>query len=93
MFWAITTTAPFALVAVALLIDRMEVLATRLLAAMLWAFGLVVWVPLILSNPHSRSNWSEGTETVAIGAASWILANLIVQSEKGYGRDAFPRTR
>ena len=80
MFWAIATTAPFVLAAVALLIDRMALLATRLLAAMFWAFGLVVWVPLILSNPHNRSNWSEGTETVAIGAAAWILAELIARS-------------
>ncbi len=80
MFWAVTTTAPFVLVAVALVVDRMAILATRLLAAMFWAFGLLVWIPLIFSNPHSHSNWSEGTETVAIGAASWLLANLMEQS-------------
>lgn len=80
MFWAIATTAPFVLAAVALFIDRMASLATRLLAAMLWAFGLLVWIPLILSSPHTRSNWSEGTETVAIGAAAWMLAELIARS-------------
>lgn len=85
MFWAVTTTAPFVLAAVALIFNRMAVLATRLLAAMFWAFGLLVWVPLILSNPHSRSNWSEGTETVAIGAAAWILAELIARSDVSYG--------
>jgi len=77
MFWAVATTAPFVLAGVALIIDRMALLATRLLAAMFWAFGVLVWVPLLLSNPHSQSNWSEGTETVAIGAAAWMLAELI----------------
>ena len=47
---------------------------------MFWAFGLLVWVPQIISNPHSQSNWSEGTETVAIGAAAWILAELLARS-------------
>ena len=79
MFWAIATTAPFGLAGIALVIDRMTILATRLLAAMLWAFGLLVWVPLILSNPHTHSNWSEGTETVAIGAAAWLLAEFIAR--------------
>ena len=79
LFWAITTTVPFALAAVALVVDCMAILATRLLAVMLWAFGFLVWVPLIISNPHSHSNWSEGAETVAIGAAAWILAELATE--------------
>ncbi len=83
MFWAVTTTAPFVLVAVALIIDRMAVLATRLLAAMFWAFGVLVWVPLIIANPHSHSNWNEGAETVAIGAAAWLLAELLGRSPNG----------
>jgi hypothetical protein len=80
MFWAIATEVPFALVAIALVIDRMAVLATRLFAAMFWAFGLLIWVPLLISHPHSYGNWAEGTETVAIGAAAWILADLIARS-------------
>ncbi|HVA28246.1 MAG TPA: hypothetical protein VNF68_08705 [Candidatus Baltobacteraceae bacterium] len=82
MFWAVTTTVPFALVAIALLIDRKAILASRLFAAMFWAFGLLVWLPLLFSKPHVFSNWNEGTETVAIGAAGWILADLIARSRR-----------
>ena len=77
MFWAVTTTVLFALAAVALLTNRMALLATRLLTMMLVIFGLLVWVPLVLSDPHNHTNWSETTETFAIAGAAWILADLL----------------
>jgi hypothetical protein len=77
MFWAVTTTVLFALAAVALLTNRMALLATRLLTMMLLLFGLLVWVPLLLSAPHNHANWSEIAETFAIAGAAWILADLL----------------
>jgi hypothetical protein len=77
MFWAVTTTVLFALAAVALLTNRMALLATRLLTMMLVIFGLLVWVPLLLSDPHNYTNWSENAETFAIAGAAWILADLL----------------
>jgi hypothetical protein len=77
MFWAVTTTVFFALAAVALLTNRMALLAARLLTIMLVLFGLLVWVPLLLSDPHSHANWSENTETFAIAGTAWILADLL----------------
>jgi hypothetical protein len=77
MFWALTTTVFFALAAVALLANRMALLAARLLTVMVVSFGLLVWVPLILSDPHNHTNWSENAETFAIAGAAWILADLL----------------
>jgi hypothetical protein len=77
MFWAVTTTVFFALAAVALVTNRMALLATRLLTMMLVIFGLLVWVPLLLSNPHNPTNWGETAETFAIAGAAWILADLL----------------
>jgi hypothetical protein len=77
MFWAVTTTVFFALAAVALLANRMALLAARLLTVMLVSFGLLVWVPLLLSDPHNHTNWSENAETFAIAGAAWILADLL----------------
>jgi hypothetical protein len=76
MFWAVTTTVLFALAAVALLTNRMALLATRLLTMMLMIFGLLVWVPLLVSDPHNYTNWSENTETFAIAGAARILSDL-----------------
>jgi hypothetical protein len=77
MFWAVTTTVLFALAAVALLTNRMALLATRLLTMMVVIFGLLVWVPLVLSDPHNHANWSENAETFAIAGAAWILADVL----------------
>jgi hypothetical protein len=77
MFWAVTTTVLFALAAVALLTNRMALLATRLLTMMVVIFGLLVWVPLVLADPHNHANWSENAETFAIAGAAWILADLL----------------
>ena len=65
MFWAVTTIVLFALAALALLMNRMALLAARLLTMMLVIFGLLVWVPLVLADPHSHTNWSENVETFA----------------------------
>ena len=77
IFWAIATTVPFALAAIALLTNRMALLATRLLTIMIVSFGLLVWIPLLLSHPRSHTNWSEAAETFAIAGAAWILADLL----------------
>jgi hypothetical protein len=77
MFWAVATTVGFALAAVALLTNLMALLATRLLTMMIVVFGLSVWVPLLLSDPRSYTNWSETAETFAIAGTAWILADLL----------------
>ena len=77
MFWAVATTVFFALAAVSLFTNRMALLATRLLTMMLVLFGLLVWVPLVLADPHSHTNWSEFAETFAIAGTAWILADLL----------------
>jgi hypothetical protein len=43
---------------------------------MLVMFGLLVWLSLILSDPHNHTNWSETAETFAIAGAAWIFADL-----------------
>jgi len=77
LFWAVTTTVLFALAAVALLTSWMALLATRLLTMMLVIFGLLVWVPLLVSDLHNHTNWSENVETFAIAGTAWILADLL----------------
>lgn len=79
MFWAIATTVLFALAALALLTYRMALLASRLLTAMVVGFGLLVWVPLLVSNPHNQASWSEIAETFEIAGATWILADLLAE--------------
>jgi len=77
MFWAIATTVFFVVAAVALLANRMSLLAARLLTVMIASFGLIVWVPLVVSHSHDQANWSETAETFRIAGAAWILADLL----------------
>jgi hypothetical protein len=77
MFWAVTTTVLFALAAIALLANRVTLLTTRLLTMMLLIFGILVWLPLLLSDPRNPANWSETAETFAIAGTAWILADLL----------------
>ncbi|MBD5632919.1 MAG: hypothetical protein IAI49_00445 [Candidatus Eremiobacteraeota bacterium] len=77
MFWAVTTTVFLALATLALVTNRMALLATRLLTSMLALFGTVVWVPLIFWNVRNHFYWTEAAETFAIAAAVWVLADLL----------------
>lgn len=77
MFWAIITCIPFGLAAIALIIDGMALLAARLLTLMMMLFGVLVWIPILLVAPHSHGNWDEATQTFAIAAVAWILADLL----------------
>ncbi len=85
MFWAVATTVLFALAAVALLTNRMALLAARLLTMMVVSFGLLVWVPLVISSAHNHTNWSEIAETFAIAGTAWILAELLGESARSGG--------
>jgi hypothetical protein len=77
MFWAIATCVPFGLAAVALVTNRYALLASRLFALMMLLFGVLVWIPILLSDPRNHGDWVEATETVAIAGAAWVLADVL----------------
>ncbi|HEY6944000.1 MAG TPA: hypothetical protein VI431_02585 [Candidatus Acidoferrum sp.] len=79
LFWAIATTIAFGLAAVALLSGRSALLAARLLTIMLVGFGFLVWLPIVVSDPHKLFHWTESAETLAIAGAAWIVADFLSQ--------------
>jgi hypothetical protein len=77
MFWAILTTIAFALAAIAILINRWARLAMRLMTVMLAFFGVLVWVPRLISHhPQAHFNWSEFALTVLVTGAAWTVGDL-----------------
>src|SRR6266576_1923290 len=80
LFWAIATTVAFGLAAFALLSRRSAPLASRLLTIMLVGFGLLVWLPIVVSDPHKLFNWTESALTLAIAGAAWIVADFLAQN-------------
>lgn len=78
MFWAVLTTVAFALAAVAILINRRARLAARLMTLMLALFGVLVWVPRLVTHPEAHLNWSEFALTVLIAGAAWVVGDSVV---------------
>jgi hypothetical protein len=74
MFWAIATTIAFALAAIAILINVQARLALRLMTLMLALFGLLVWVPALVTHPEMHGNWSEFALNYLITGAAWLVA-------------------
>ncbi len=77
LFWAVATTMFFGLAAVAMRLGRFALLAARLLTIMLVGFGILIWVPAVISNPHKLSDWTENNLTFAIAGAAWIVADFL----------------
>ena len=77
MFWAVATTIAFGLGGIALLVGYKSLLASRLLTLMLLAFGVLIWIPILVANPKMHRNWSEGLETFAIAGVAWIVADFL----------------
>ena len=76
MFWAILTTLAFALAAIALLSNLQARRALRLMTLMLALFGVLVWIPRLVTHPKAHSNWSEFGLTFLITGAVWVVADL-----------------
>jgi hypothetical protein len=76
MFWAIITTIAFALASMAILVNRRARLALRLMTLMLALFGVLVWIPRLITHPETHLNWSEFSLTLLITGATWMVADL-----------------
>ncbi len=83
MFWAIVTTIALALAAIALLSGRWALLASRLLTAMIVAFGLLIWLPAPFADPRKLINWAGNAQNLAIAGASWIVMDYLSEQRRG----------
>lgn len=84
MFWTILTTIAFALAGIAVLIDVRARLALQMSALMMGLFGILIWVPHIVTAPHDLSNWNEiATNYLITGAALAVMGGLRA-SESAY---------
>jgi uncharacterized membrane protein len=75
-FWAILTTIMFGLAAIAILVNRQARMAARLMGLMLAVFGVLVWLPLLVSHPKAHFIWSEFALNFLVTGASWAVADL-----------------
>jgi uncharacterized membrane protein YphA (DoxX/SURF4 family) len=80
MFWAVLTTVAFALAAIALFTGHSALLASRLLTLMVIGFGSLVWLPILLGDPHKHFNWVGKAQNLAITGAAWIVTDFLLQT-------------
>lgn len=76
MFWAVITTIAFAAAALATLVNQQARLAIRMVALMLGLFGVLVWVPRVVSQPRAHFLWSECVLTFVTAGAAWMVGDL-----------------
>ena len=76
-FWAIVTTIAFGLAGIAMILGYQSMLASRLLALMLGFFCIAIWIPMLIVDSKTRSNWSEGLETFLIAGVAWVVADFL----------------
>jgi len=75
-FWAVLTTVAFALAAIAILANRHAGLAIELMTLMLVLFGLLVWVPKLVTQPGEHGNWSEFALNFLIAGAAGMVGDV-----------------
>ncbi|HZZ00671.1 MAG TPA: hypothetical protein VFE36_13970 [Candidatus Baltobacteraceae bacterium] len=76
-FWAILTGTAFALAGIAILLRMCDLLAARLLTAMLFVFSLLVCLPWILQHPRGHEAWGGNAYNLTAAAAAWIVASWL----------------
>lgn len=80
MFWAVLTTVAMGLGAAALLSGQLALPASRLLTLMMVGFGLLIWLPRLLSDPQNSVNWGGNAQNLAITGASWIVSDFLART-------------
>jgi uncharacterized membrane protein YphA (DoxX/SURF4 family) len=75
--WARATGIFHMLAGVAILTGAQAALASRLLTAMMFVFGVLVWVPALFARPDSHFTWAGNAITFALAGAAWVVADAL----------------
>jgi hypothetical protein len=66
----------------AILLDVRAVLAARLFTAMLICFGLLVWAPKLVKDPHVHMVWAGNAINLTLIGAAWLMADAIAREHR-----------
>lgn len=82
VFWAGATAICFMCAAAAIFAGLLAALATRLLTVMIFGFGVLVWLPKLLAQPHVHFIWSGNAINFALMAAAWVMADYFSMRDR-----------
>lgn len=86
-FWAVATGVAHLLAGVAIISGVLDVLASRLLTAMLAAFGALVWAPSLFAQPREHMVWAGNAINLALVGAAWAVADSIASRRRRHGTE------
>jgi uncharacterized membrane protein YphA (DoxX/SURF4 family) len=81
-FWAVGTGIFHLLAGIAILSGVLDVLASRLLTAMLIAFGALIWAPALFATPHEHFVWAANAINLALAGAAWVIADYVANGHE-----------
>jgi uncharacterized membrane protein len=76
-FWGYATGVGHIAAGVSILVGMRARLGAILLTAMYLSFILLVWGPMVLGDPSSHDNWTEGALTLALTGCAWVVADSL----------------
>ena len=79
-FWGYATGVGHMAAGIALLARVCDRIAAILLTAMYASFAVVVHAPILIADPGSRSNWSEGATNLVLTGVAWVVADSLSRS-------------
>lgn len=86
--WAALTGIAFLLAGIAICLRRLDVLAARLLALMLFVFELFVEIPPVFVRLHSQEAWGAAVYNLAAIGGLWIFTEFVVSRRLAESRKA-----
>lgn len=90
-FWAIATGIAHLLAGLAILSGIRALLAARLLTLMLVGFGVLVWIPRLVSAPNAHISWAGNAVNLAAVGAAWLVADSIARARAAVPRTTIPK--
>jgi len=79
-FWAMATGVFHLMAGSSIIVRVLDLVAARLLTAMIIGFGILVWAPQLFKDPHNHMNWAGNAMNLAIAGAAWIMADFLRDS-------------
>jgi hypothetical protein len=78
----VVTGIAFVLAGLAIISEALEVLAARLLGAMLLVFGALALAPLIFASPRDHVAWGANAYNLTAVGAAWIIAEWLADQQQ-----------
>ena len=77
VFWALSTAAGHFATGLALIVNRLAILATRLAGLMYLCFAAIVWTPEAVAHPDQWLRWAGDAITLVLMAAVWLVGDYL----------------